>query len=45
MIIDHLGYLTSNALKLYPDHPALIQEDLALTYRDWRTAYAGWLEG
>ena len=34
MNIDHLGYLTANALKLYPDRPALIQEDLTLTYRD-----------
>jgi long-chain acyl-CoA synthetase len=31
--IDHLGYLIANALKLYPDREALIQEDLTLTYR------------
>jgi long-chain acyl-CoA synthetase len=33
MNLDHLGYLTGNALKLYPDNPALIQENLTLTYR------------
>jgi long-chain acyl-CoA synthetase len=31
--IDHLGYLISDALALYPDREALLQEDLILTYR------------
>ena len=32
MNLDHLGYLTANALKLYPDRLALIQENLSFTY-------------
>ena len=34
MNIDHLGYLIHHAVQLYPDSPALIQEDLTLTYRE-----------
>jgi len=32
MQIDHLGYLIADAVKLVPDRPALIQDDLTLTY-------------
>lgn len=31
--IDHLGYLFGDAMQLYPDREALIQEDLTLTYQ------------
>jgi acyl-CoA synthetase (AMP-forming)/AMP-acid ligase II len=31
--IDHLGYLIANAVMLFPDREALLQEDLVLTYR------------
>jgi acyl-CoA synthetase (AMP-forming)/AMP-acid ligase II len=33
MNLDHLGYIIGNAVRLFPDRPALIQEDLELTYR------------
>lgn len=34
MNLNHLGYLIDHAVQLYPDSPALIQEDLTLTYRE-----------
>ena len=44
--IDHLGFLTADALALHPDATALVQEGMALTYRelDERAGrVAGWL--
>jgi long-chain acyl-CoA synthetase len=44
--LDHLGYLTRDALRLGPDRPALIQDDLAFSYAelDQRAdRVAGWL--
>jgi long-chain acyl-CoA synthetase len=46
--LDHLGYLTRDALRLGPDRPALIQDDLAFSYAelDQRAdRVAGWLAG
>jgi long-chain acyl-CoA synthetase len=46
--LDHLGYLTKDAVRLWPDRPALIQDDLAFSYAelDQRAdRVAGWLAG
>lgn len=44
--IDHLGYLTADAVRLHPDRPALVQEGTALTYAELderADRVAGWL--
>jgi long-chain acyl-CoA synthetase len=46
--IDHLGYLTDDAVRLYPDRPALAQGDAVISYSqlDERAdRVAGWLAG
>jgi long-chain acyl-CoA synthetase len=45
--VSHLGFLTDEAMLLGPDRPALLQDDLVLTFRDLddRAArVAGWLQ-
>lgn len=44
--IDHLGYLTRDAVRLHPDRPALLQDDVVLSYAaldDRADRVAGWL--
>lgn len=44
--INHLGFLTADAVKLYPDRPALLQEDQIINHAelDQRASRAaGWL--
>jgi long-chain acyl-CoA synthetase len=46
--IDHLGYLTDDAVRLYPERPALRQGDAVISYTqlDERAdRVAGWLAG
>ena len=46
--IDHLGYLTDDAVRLHPDRPALAQGDAVISYSqlDERAdRVAGWLAG
>jgi long-chain acyl-CoA synthetase len=46
--IDHLGYLTRDAVRLHPGRPALLQEDEAISYAeldDRANHVAGWLAG
>jgi long-chain acyl-CoA synthetase len=46
--IDHLGFLTRDAVRLHPDRPALLQNDEVLTYAeldDRANRVAGWLVG
>ena len=44
--LDHLGFLTRDAVRLYPDRPALLQGDEVLSYAeldDRADRVAGWL--
>jgi len=44
--IDHLGYLTADAVRLHPQRTALVQEDMAISYAELderADRVAGWL--
>jgi long-chain acyl-CoA synthetase len=46
--IDHLGYLTADAVRLYPARPALQQDDAVISYAELderADRVAGWLAG
>ena len=46
--IDHLGYLTADAVRLHPDRPALAQDDAVISYAELderADRVAGWLAG
>jgi long-chain acyl-CoA synthetase len=46
--IDHLGYLTADAVRLYPERPVLMQGDEVITYAELderADRVAGWLAG
>ena len=46
--IDHLGYVTADAVKLHPDRPALAQGDAVISYAELderADRLAGWLVG
>lgn len=46
--IDHLGFLTSDAVRLHPQRPALLQDDEIISYAeldDRADRVAGWLAG
>jgi long-chain acyl-CoA synthetase len=45
---DHLGYITDDAVRLYPDRPALAQDDAVISYAELDVRAdraAGWLAG